>query len=225
MRFAWPRSPGWTLEVREVGIATGERVFLAGPSGAGKSSLLSLVGGIQLASHGRVMVLGTDMATLSGRARDRFRAEHIGIIFQSFNLLPYLSALENAVLPCELSAARRMRALEVSGSPQAEARRLLARLGITDERQLLRPAATLSIGQQQRVAAARALIGRPELVIADEPTSALDTVLRGVFIDLLCQECAQVGSTLLFVSHDRALAGHFDRCIELSSIARTDAEG
>ncbi len=140
------------------------------------------------------------------------------MIFQMFNLLPYLSVLENVTLPCRFSAPRRARAIAAAGSVVAEARRLLAHLGLDDLGLERRAAAELSVGQQQRVAAARALIGRPDLIVADEPTSALDTDRRLDFVELLHRECESTAAALLFVSHDRSLAGHFDRVAELPAL-------
>ncbi|HSM23175.1 MAG TPA: ATP-binding cassette domain-containing protein, partial [Rubrivivax sp.] len=148
--------------------------------------------------------------------RDAFRADHVGYVFQQFNLLPYLSVLDNVRLPCRFSRRRAARA------PADAAEHLLARVGLA-EALWRRPAAQLSVGQQQRVAAARALIGAPELVIADEPTSALDTDLREAFMDLLLEACAGAGSTLVFVSHDDRLAARFDRRLELPAINRVAA--
>lgn len=199
-------------------------MFLAGPSGSGKSTLLALIAGIHRTTEGQIAVLGADLTSLSSSARDRLRADQLGVIFQMFNLLPYLSVLENVTLPCRFSAARRARAIAATGSVAAEARRLLAHLGMDEPGLAGRPAAELSVGQQQRVAAARALIGGPDLIIADEPTSALDTDRRLDFIDLLCRECASLGAALLFVSHDRTLAGHFDRVAELPALNRAPGD-
>lgn len=214
--FAWPGADAPCLDIGQLDIAAGERVFLHGPSGSGKSTLLSLIGGVVSPQAGRVRVLGQDLAALSAPARDRFRAAHIGFVFQLFNLLPYLSALDNIVLPCRFS---RERATRVDGMPGDEARRLAARLDL-DEALLRRPAAQLSVGQQQRVAAARALIGRPGLIVADEPTSALDADRQQAFVDLLRSECEASGASLLFVSHDPRLAQHFTRRIDLPAVNR-----
>lgn len=224
LRFRWRANRPWVLDIPAFSLAAGERLFLAGPSGSGKSTLLALIAGISRPTEGRVAVLGVELSTCSGPARDRFRADHLGIIFQMFNLLPYLSVLDNVTLPCRFSARRRARAETTAGSVAAEARRLLAHLGM-DEPGLARcPAAELSVGQQQRVAAARALIGGPDLIVADEPTSALDTDRRLDFVDLLRQECANVGAALLFVSHDRTLARHFDRVAELPALNRAPSD-
>lgn len=214
LRYRWPgQAP--CLDIPALSLAPGEGLFLHGPSGSGKSTLLSLVAGIILPEGGRVCVLGTDTAQLGPAARDSFRAEHLGIVFQLFNLLPYLSALDNIVLACRFAPLRARRA----GDAVAEARRLATRLDL-DEQALARPAAELSVGQQQRVAAARALIGRPPLVIADEPTSALDAARQAGFVELLLGECRQAGAALLFVSHDLRLADRFDRQLALPGINR-----
>jgi putative ABC transport system ATP-binding protein len=220
LRFAWPGSARQVVDIEALQVARGERVFLRGPSGSGKSTLLSLLAGVVTAGSGRLNVLGQDLATLSGAQRDRFRADHIGFIFQMFNLIPYLSVAENVALPCGFSARRRERAARAAGSVQAEALRLLKHLDMDADELLGRPVTDLSVGQQQRVAAARALIGAPELVIADEPTSALDADRRAAFIDLLFRECAREQAALVFVSHDAALAPLFDRTIEFRDVNR-----
>lgn len=214
--FAWPGATAPCLDIPQLSVAAGERVFVHGPSGSGKSTLLSLIGGVVSPQAGRVTVLGQDLSALRAPARDRFRAAHIGFVFQLFNLLPYLSALDNIVLPCRFSPERARR---VDGTPADEARRLAARLDL-DPALLARPAAQLSVGQQQRVAAARALIGRPGLIVADEPTSALDADRQRAFVDLLLAECAASGASLLFVSHDAALATRFSRQIALPALNR-----
>ena len=166
--------------------------------------------------------LAIDEFVLAAGARDRFRADHVGFVFQMFNLLPYLSARDNILLACRFSAARRARLRARNTSPAAELARLAERLDLGGD-VLARAAAELSVGQQQRVAAARALIGRPGLIIADEPTSALDADRQQAFIDLLRGECAAAGAALLFVSHDLRLARHFDRVLDLTRINRVAA--
>lgn len=216
--FAWPgHAP--VLDLAEFQLTPGERVFLWGPSGSGKSTLLGLIGGVLEAGSGDLDVLGTALHNLSAAQRDRFRAGSIGFIFQLFNLLPYLSVLDNVVLPCRFSQQRWRRATEQSASVEAEAQRLLEHLGLTGEL-LKRPVTNLSIGQQQRVAAARALIGSPPLLIADEPTSSLDHDARGRFLELLLAECAAAGTAVLFVSHDTSLGTFFDRQVALADINR-----
>lgn len=222
LRFAWGGPGGFALAIPEFRLARGERILIVGPSGSGKSTFLSLLAGIVVPSQGRLEVLGTDASALSSFARDRFRAEHFGIIFQMFNLLPYGSVIDNVVLPLSFAAKRRAR-VEAGGGADAEARRLLANLGLNDESLHNRAASRLSVGQQQRVAAARALIGRPEIVVADEPTSALDKGSQTAFLDLLFSEVADAGSTLLMVSHDESLSGRFDRVVRFDDIVAQGA--
>jgi putative ABC transport system ATP-binding protein len=213
LRFDWAGTP--CLDIAGLELSAGEQIFLHGPSGSGKSTLLNLLAGVLLPRSGDIAILGQSFGGLSGAARDRFRADHIGLIFQQFNLIPYLSAMANVLLPCRFSKRRRERA----GDAQAAAARLLAHLDL-EPSCWHRPATALSVGQQQRVAAARALIGTPELVIADEPTSALDAERQSAFLDLLAAECAEVGAALVFVSHDRRLAGRFSRELALTEINR-----
>jgi putative ABC transport system ATP-binding protein len=221
VRFSWKRAAEPVIDIAELRIAPGERVFLRGPSGSGKSTLLSVLAGVITPERGSVKVLGQDIGALGGPARDRFRADHVGFIFQMFNLIPYLSVLENVCLPCGFSERRRANAQRAGGAIDAEALRLLEHLDMARDGLLNRPVTELSVGQQQRVAAARALIGSPELVIADEPTSSLDADRRLAFIKLLFGECAREQATLIFVSHDASLAGLFDRAIELAAVNRT----
>lgn len=215
LRFRWRADAPVVLELDKLVVSRGERVFVLGPSGSGKSTLLSLLAGVSSATHGRVAVLGQDLAALNGAARDHFRGHHVGMIFQMFNLIPYLTVLENVLLPCRFSAVRRERAIERGGNPEREARRLLSHLDLDDAEFLARPVTELSVGQQQRVAAARALIGAPQIVLADEPTSALDTDRRKAFLKLLFKECTAEDITLVFVSHDMTLKPLFDRAIAL----------
>ncbi len=212
------------IDIAEFAVSRGESLFLEGPSGSGKSTLLGLVGGILTPAEGTVEVLGESLGELGAAARDRFRADRIGFVFQMFNLLPYLSMVDNVVLPCRFSRARAEAAIESAGSPREEALRLLGRLGFASKALRERRVTELSIGQQQRVAVARALIGRPSLVIADEPTSALDANARLRFVDLLVDECTSVGSTVIFVSHDAALAPSFDRNMSIGAINRVEAD-
>ncbi len=218
--FAWPAAPA-LLAIDRLTVGAGESVFLRGPSGSGKSTLLALIGGVLLPSQGHVTVCGTELDRLGAAARDRLRAAKLGVIFQMFNLVPYLSLLDNVLLPCRFSRERRARAAARSGAPEDEANRLLDRLGLAAERRSRRPVTALSVGQQQRVAAARALIGAPALVLADEPTSALDADTRDGFLQLLQEEARSSGAGLLFVSHDSGLADRFDRCLDLPAINRT----
>jgi len=168
--------------------------------------------------QGTIRILGHDLKMLGAAGRDRFRADHVGYIFQMFNLIAYLSVIENVTLPCCFSALRQARATRRGGSVAAEALRLLHALDMGSDDLLARPVTKLSVGQQQRVAVARALIGSPELIIADEPTSALDEDRRTVFLDLLFRQCSRERTALVFASHDGSLARRFDRVIGLSGV-------
>jgi putative ABC transport system ATP-binding protein len=224
VRFRWSGSDQPCIDIALLEVAAGERVFLHGASGSGKSTLLGLLGGVLSPERGLVRVLDRDLARTPSAERDRFRADHVGFLFQQFNLIPYLSPIENVLLPCRFSGRRRGRAAEAAGSAEKEAERLLHRLQI-DAGLRRRPSARLSVGQQQRVAAARALIGGPELLIADEPTSSLDADRQAAFLELLLGECDAAGATLLLVSHDRRLAPFFSREIAIEQVNRAAAAG
>ncbi len=213
LHFAWQVREE-LLSIDAFSVLTGEKVFLHGPSGTGKSTLLALLAGVLLPSQGTIVVDGQDIAHMSAARRDAWRADQLGFVFQQFNLLPWLSVMDNVLLPLRFSRARRER---LQADPKAEAGRLLSDLRLP-ESLWQQPAANLSIGQQQRVAVARALLGRPPLLIADEPTSALDADTQQAFLDLLFNECAQHGSAVLFVSHDMRLSHSFDRVVALASI-------
>jgi putative ABC transport system ATP-binding protein len=193
--------PAWSLE-------PGEQVFLYGPSGTGKSTFLNLLAGILLPNTGEICVLGKRLNTLSGRQRDKWRAQHIGVVFQQFNLIPYLDAVSNIELAAHFAGTKKTkhRALE-----------LLNALGI-DQHLHNQAAGLLSIGQQQRVAIARALVNSPELLIVDEPTSALDQQNRDAFMSLLFDQAKLHQTALVFVSHDLALADAFHRVEALADL-------
>jgi putative ABC transport system ATP-binding protein len=222
LRYAWPGAARDCVAIERLAFAAGSTTFLHGPSGCGKSTLLGLLAGVLVPQAGRVALLGTDWQQLGSAQRDAFRAEHVGYIFQQFNLLPYLSLLDNVLLPCRFAARRRERAVREAGSAQAAAASLLERVGLPTALWNAR-AAEISVGQQQRVAAARALIGAPEVVIADEPTSSLDAALRDDFMALLLGACRTAGSTLVFVSHDERLAARFDARVSLPELNRAVA--
>lgn len=218
LRFAWPGQGETVLDIEQFSVASGEKVFLHGPSGSGKSTLLAVIGALVMPQAGRVELCGQDLGRLSRGGRDRFRADHLGVIFQQFNLLPWLDVTANVTLPCRFSERRAGRA----GQVDREAARLLEAMDL-DASLWHRRADQLSVGQQQRVAAARALIGQPDLVLADEPTSSLDADRRDRFLELLFERIDEAGSSLLFVSHDRSLADRFDRETDLSIINRAGA--
>ena len=217
LKFSWPGAQRLQLDIPQLQIDTGERVLLRGPSGSGKSTLLSLLAGIHKSKPGQINVHGHDLGKLSQRQLDRLRANEIGYIFQQFNLLPYLTAVGNVELAVKFAPARRARLAQRGVSVRAAAQQLLQHLGL-DHNSQQQLAQHLSVGQQQRVAAARALLGAPALIIADEPTSALDEAHRDSFLKLLFQECDAQQSTLLFVTHDATLAPYFSRVVELEQL-------
>ena len=223
LRFAWPKSKSLVLDIEHFSVYRGEMLFIMGESGIGKSTLLGIITGILVPQKGEVKILGQGLSKLQGYARDSFRADNIGYIFQMFNLIPYLSVIENVKLPCQFSSLKKTRALQQSSSLDEEALRLLTKLNLNRDGLMNKPVVELSVGQQQRVAAARALIGRPELLIADEPTSSLDSAHRESFLRLLFDECSKSGATLVFVSHDASLASFFDRTVEFKELNQSTA--
>jgi putative ABC transport system ATP-binding protein len=218
VRFSWQGPNAFELRCSEFSLASGSSVLLLGASGSGKSTLLSLICGITTAQHGEVSVAGTDLAGLGSAARDRFRAENIGVIFQQFNLLPYAAVADNIRLPLRFAPNRKART-----AGNNEAAQLCSALGLPDD-VLSRKAGRLSVGQQQRVAVARALIGQPPLIVADEPTSALDTNAQDSFMQLLFDQVSRVGASLLMASHDERLGERFDRVVRLEDIVGTTGE-
>jgi putative ABC transport system ATP-binding protein len=199
------------LNIEELSIKNGEKVFIFGPSGFGKSTLLNLISGVLSPTEGELLVMGHDIKKMNANKRDIFRGERVGYIFQIFNLIPYLTVKENIVLPCLINKNR--------GSEsdfQKQADELISKLNLGDH--IMKLPTELSIGQQQRVAQARALIGKPEIVIADEPTSSLDEFNTKEFMELLLSEWEKRKFTLVFVSHDERLQKYFDRTISLPDI-------
>ncbi|MGC4060258.1 MAG: ABC transporter ATP-binding protein [Aquabacterium sp.] len=209
LAHAWSSEQAPLFRLPELVLRAGESLFVHGPSGCGKSTLLSLLCGVLIAPEGEVTMMGQDWRTLPPSRRDAWRADHIGYIFQQFNLLPYLSPLDNVMLPCRFSRRRRAGAQEAGGvKTQAAA---LLRMMQLPESAWDRPSHQLSVGQQQRVAAARALVGRPSLVVADEPTSALDEDTKDAFMNTLMDASQRSACAVVFVSHDMRLASHFQR--------------
>jgi putative ABC transport system ATP-binding protein len=202
-------SPLPILDLEKFAVAEGEQMVLVGPSGSGKTTLLHIVAGILKADEGEVRIAGTDISRLSEPARDRFRAQHLGYVFQTFNLLPGFSALENVLL-----------GMSFSGRPAdaARARKLLERVGL-GARLAHRPAA-LSVGEQQRVAVARALVNKPKLVLADEPTASVDAKHQQQVIDLLRETCREDRVSLVLVTHTADVSGQFDRVERLDQLNR-----
>ena len=209
------------LQIDAFSVAQGEKVFLHGASGSGKTTLLNLSCGVLLPQQGKLQLCGHELTTMSSTARDRLRGAEVGYIFQMFNLLPAFTALENVCAPCFFSAAKRRRVQAQGLSVEAAAQQLLTALQLDPQAMATQRVAHLSVGQQQRVAAARALIGAPPLIIADEPTSALDHDVRTQFLDLLFAQCERFNTALLLVSHERELGARFDRSVALRDLNRT----
>ncbi|NCV90798.1 MAG: ATP-binding cassette domain-containing protein [Betaproteobacteria bacterium] len=208
LKFAWTEHDP-LIDLASWQVQAGEQLLISGPSGCGKSTLLALIAGLMTAPEGDVSLLGHRLGRMPAAARDRLRADHMGVIFQQFNLIPYLSALDNMVLACRLSSRRSAKFSSLAAMRQA-AMTMSNKLDL-EPSAMRRSVTRLSIGQQQRVAAVRALLGGPELVLADEPSSALDAKRELQLIELLTRQCRQQGTALILVSHHQALEGHFDR--------------
>lgn len=212
VRFAYANSSNQhpTIDIKQWVVQDGESVFLQGKSGSGKSTLLNLIAGTLTPQRGSIAVAGTDITQLSNTQRDIFRAQYLGIVFQQFNLVPYLSVLDNVLIAGYFANNTQIDLPE-------RARELCQRLSISEDL-LTQEARHLSIGQQQRVAIARALLNRPKLLLVDEPTSALDADATMNFMDLLKREQQANNCAMVFVSHDPNLAQHCDAHISLCEL-------
>ncbi len=219
LTFTWPNKNEALISIQHLAINYGEHLFIQGASGSGKSTLLNILTGVLTPTSGSLHILDQRFDTLKQAERDQFRADHFGIIFQQFNLIPYLSVVENITLPLSFSKYKQRRTELLDNSAKQHAISLLDALGI-DETLINTNVTQLSTGQQQRVAAARALMGTPEIIIADEPTSALDEDTKHNFIELLFREAQKFNSTLVFVSHDQSLASMFDRSLKINDLKR-----
>jgi len=218
VNFTWPGETRPVLAIKDFSIERGERVFLRGPSGSGKTTLLSLIAAVLSPQSGTIHIDNVKLDQLRRGQKDQFRVDRIGLVFQQFNLLPFLSVHDNIQLPCNFSKQRRRKAKQAGLTLKQESDRLLRAMHLEPDEISHKPVTELSVGQQQRVAVARALIGRPPLIIADEPTSALDTDTRQAFVELLFAEVEASNCSLLFVSHDPSLAVAFDRQLDLREI-------
>ena len=214
--FEFTPALGPVLDIPSWKMDRGDQIFLQGDSGSGKSTLLSLVAGLQVPTSGQVRVLGSKISEMGSRERDRFRAKNVGVVFQQFNLIPYLSVLDNVLLAAQFGEAH-------PASLNAKAKELLRRVNLQTEL-FGRKSSDLSIGQQQRVAIVRALINAPEVLLVDEPTSALDHSNRDAFIELLSEVLEELSCALLFVSHDPALGERFENRLMLSELNRVGAD-
>ena len=210
--FEFTPELGPVLDIPSWKVDRGDQIFLQGESGSGKSTLLGLLAGLQVPTSGEVSVLGTKISELGNRQRDRFRAKNIGVVFQQFNLIPYLSVSDNVLLAAQFGES-------TSSSLLARAHELLQRVNLTNDL-FDRRSSELSIGQQQRVAIVRALINSPELLLVDEPTSALDHSNRDAFIGLLLEVLEELGCALLFVSHDPSIGERFKNRLVLNELNR-----
>jgi putative ABC transport system ATP-binding protein len=218
VKKAFPLDGGQALEVLDVdylAIAAGSCTVLRGRSGSGKTTLLNLIAGVTVPTAGAIRVGGTDIFALSEARRDRYRAENVGYVFQTFNLVSALSALENVRLAMMFAGVVSQR------DQRRHAGDLLARLGLS--KRLAHKPAQLSRGEQQRVAIARALANSPPLVLADEPCASLDARTADEVLAIFLAVCRQDKKTLLLVSHDEAAIGAADRVIDMAELNRTEA--
>ena len=215
LQFGYAGSRGFHLRVPSLALEAGTTCLLLGPSGTGKSTFLSLLAGVLKPERGRIALAGQDMAQLSGARMDKFRGAHIGFIYQTLNLIPWLSTRENIALGLAFAPQRRAR---LSAGIANTITDFMTRLDLDEETLGNQSAGLLSLGQQQRVAAARALVGAPDLVLADEPSSALDAANTEKFFDLLMAGLDRQRQVLLVVSHDARLAPRFDQVIDMSDL-------
>ncbi|MGU3495066.1 ABC transporter ATP-binding protein [Xanthobacteraceae bacterium A53D] len=214
VRFPGLGQPALALPALD--LPAGARAAVMGPSGCGKTTLINALSGLERVRHGTVSWDGTDIAGLSEGRRDRWRAQNVGLVMQDFHLFPGLSALDNVLLPLRLSRLR------ADAAAKAEARRLLDRVGLPDAGQKVE---TLSRGQMQRVAVARALVSRPAILIADEPTASLDAEAGRAVADLLLALADEGGATLIVATHDQNLAERLTHRVRLDGgrLAATEA--
>lgn len=203
------RGGDFSLSVPELRLEAGERVAVIGPSGSGKTTLLHLMAGIALPEHGRVTTTGTEISALGDSARRAFRAQHVGLVFQEFELLEYLSVLDNILLPYRINPS-----LPLDGAARDRARELADRVGLAPK--LARPIRRLSHGERQRVALCRALVADPALILADEPTGSLDPRSKERALELLKEFC--VDATLIVATHDHALLPQFDQVVDFTEL-------
>jgi len=209
---------GFALRIDELRVAAGESVAFVGPSGSGKTTLLHLVAGILTPDTGQVRVAGEEIAALNDARRRAFRVGKIGLVFQEFELLDYLSVLDNILLPYRIHPI-----LRLDGAVRERARALAERLGIGDK--LARRPGRLSQGERQRAAVCRSLVTGPSLLLADEPTGNLDPVNTGLVLDALFELAAESGATLLTVTHDHELLPRFDRIIDFKDFQQAPGSG
>jgi putative ABC transport system ATP-binding protein len=212
VKKSFPQPDGGRLEILDIpyfAIDAGEQVVLVGESGSGKTTLLHIIAGISRPDSGSVRIDGWDITLLSEADCDRFRAKRIGYVFQTFNLLPGFTALENVLISMYFAEGR---------ADRSRARQLLERVGLGHR--LTHKPPMLSVGEQQRVALARALANRPQLILADEPTANVDVGNQQIIIDLLRETCREEGASLLLVTHSADVARQFSRIERLEELNR-----
>ena len=213
LRFQWSKNNNFKIFVPKLEVGRGKKVLFLGESGSGKTTLLSLICGFLEPLSGSISINDKIISNLSSTNKDAYRSDNIGIIFQQFNLLPYANVIDNIVLPLYFSKQRSKKVENKTNAAMTLCDQLRLPESILNQK-----ASNLSVGQQQRVAVARALIGSPSIIVADEPTSSLDTEAQELFLDLMFDQISKNSSTLLMVSHDKSLTNYFDQVIDINEI-------
>ena len=213
LRFQWSKNSNFKIFVPKLEVGRGKKVLFLGESGSGKTTLLSLICGFLEPLSGSISINDKIISDLTSTNKDAYRSDNIGIIFQQFNLLPYANVIDNIILPLYFSKQRSKKVENKINVAMSLCNQLRLPESILNQK-----ASNLSVGQQQRVAVARALIGSPSIIVADEPTSSLDTEAQELFLDLMFDQISKNSSTLLMVSHDKSLTNYFDQVIDISEI-------
>ena len=213
LRFQWSKNNNFKIFVPKLEVGRGKKVLFLGESGSGKTTLLSLICGFLEPLSGSISINDKIISDLTSTNKDAYRSDNIGIIFQQFNLLPYANVIDNIILPLYFSKQRSKKVENKINSAISLCNQLRLPESILNQK-----ASHLSVGQQQRVAVARALIGSPSIIVADEPTSSLDTEAQELFLNLMFDQISKNSSTLLMVSHDKSLTNYFDQVIDINEI-------
>jgi len=213
LRFQWSKNNNFKIFVPKLEVGRGKKVLFLGESGSGKTTLLSLICGFLEPLSGSISINDKIISDLTSTNKDAYRSDNIGIIFQQFNLLPYANVIDNIILPLYFSKQRSKKVENKINAAMSLCDQLRLPESILNQK-----ASNLSVGQQQRVAVARALIGSPSIIVADEPTSSLDTEAQKLFLDLMFDQISKNSSTLLMVSHDKSLTNYFDQVIDINEI-------
>ena len=213
LRFQWSKNNNFKIFVPKLEVGRGKKVLFLGESGSGKTTLLSLICGFLEPLSGSISINDKIISNLTSTNKDAYRSDNIGIIFQQFNLLPYANVIDNIILPLYFSKQRSKKVENKTNAAMTLCDQLRLPESILNQK-----ASNLSVGQQQRVAVARALIGSPSIIVADEPTSSLDTEAQELFLDLMFDQISKNSSTLLMVSHDKSLTNYFDQVIDINEI-------